>query len=526
MIQLLILEFGLVLLSVVLAFLAPRLGGGMFGALERRFAALARRKTLAVVVVGIAAAIAGAIPRIVQGLPRPQKHDEFSYLLAADTFAHGRLTNPTHPRWKHVETVHILQQPTYMSMYPPGQGMTLAFGQALFGHPWFGVWVSSALMCALICWALQAWLPPTWALFGGFLAIARISTFSYWVGDYHGGTVACVGGSLMLGALPRFLRRRDWRSGTLFALGLAIVANSRPFEGFAMTAAIGGIFIWSLFRAPFKGGKPIPVLAFAPMAGIVLVAAAAMMYYDWRITGSPLLRPYDLNRSQYAVANLFVWEGPKPTPVYRHEVMRDFYTNWEMIGFNLSRGWGGWEAGIYERIFRVWFFYVGPLLTIALFPLGRVIKDKRLRLLTIIAAFSFVILSTAIFISPHYVAPYTALFYAILLQGLRHVRQWRFRAKAVGLGIMRAIPVICLVLIGFRAAAEPLHWSLLSDAATWSSYFTPDYLREDVIARLKRMGGTAPDHRPLQARSRGSSGVGLQRRRYRQFAGSLVAGDG
>src|SRR5262249_31341839 len=137
-----------------------------------------------------------------------------------------------------------------------------------------------------------------------------------------------------------------------------------------------------------------------------------------------------------------------------------------------------------------WFFYISPIFTLALFPLlARVAKDKRMRLLMLIGAVAAVILSVSIYFSPHYVAPYTVLIYAVILQGLRHVRTWRFRGKEIGFALVRAIPVICVVLIGFRAAAEPLHWSLLSDAATWSSYFTPDYLREDVINGLKRAGG-------------------------------------
>ena len=64
-------------------------------------------------------------------IPHPFIPDDFSFLLAADTFAHGRLANPTPVMWVHFETIHVDMLPTYMSMYFPGQALVLAAGKVL-----------------------------------------------------------------------------------------------------------------------------------------------------------------------------------------------------------------------------------------------------------------------------------------------------------------------------------------------------------------------------------------------------------
>jgi hypothetical protein len=192
--------------------------------------ALARHKTWSCVALGVMVLAVRAVLLPIWPIPKPTIYDEFSYLLQADTFAHGRLTNPAHPLWQFFESIYIVQQPTYASRFPPGQGLALAIGQLLFGHPWFGVWLSAGLLAAALCWALQGWLPSGWALLGAFIGF-ELCLFSYWMNSYWGGAVAAIGGALVIGAWVRIVRAKQWRYAWLFGIGAVIVILARPFEG-------------------------------------------------------------------------------------------------------------------------------------------------------------------------------------------------------------------------------------------------------------------------------------------------------
>src|SRR6202044_3340315 len=212
-------QWELVFLAALAIWLAPFALGKSLRRLRAAFKRLANHRAASIALCGIWPIVIRLSLLGIYPVPEPSIHDEFSHLLLADTLVHGRLTNPPHPQWRHFESIHIIQQPTYNSMYPPGQGAFLAFGVWLFREPWVGVVLSVGLMFAAMCWMMQAWLPPKWALFGTLLAILAFGVTSPWMNSYLGGAVPGIGGALVLGAV-RGLRQTGPRIRQSIWLGI------------------------------------------------------------------------------------------------------------------------------------------------------------------------------------------------------------------------------------------------------------------------------------------------------------------
>ena len=431
-----------------------------FPSIEQWFGKLARKKNASLVAVGLLVLISRAALIPLLGFPEPRWHDEFSYLLAGDTFAHGRVTNPTHPMWMYFESFHIIQQPTYMSMYPPAQGLVLALGERL-GHPWIGQCLVTALMCSALCWMLQGWLPPAWALFGAFLAALRLGILSYWMNGYWSASVVALGGALVVGAVPRLKRTAKLQDAIWLILGLAILANSRPYEGLLLGFAAAVALLGWLAGSRRPKFTVILSRVILPIAVVGTLAAIATGYYYHRVTGSAVRMTYEINRATYSQAPYFLWRQARPEPQYRHPIMREFYQR-EFQVYQQSRSLAGFMRNTGQKFRSLWSFYLGPVLTLPLLALPWTFRDRRMRFALLTSVFLLLGMTVETWTSPHYLAAATGLLYLVLIQCLRHLRMWRWRERPLGLAMVRSIPVICcamivlrLIAIAARAPIEP-----------------------------------------------------------------------
>ena len=440
----------------------------------RAFRRVAARPRTAVALVG-AVALLVSVGLSARRMPLAWCQDENSYLLAADTFASGRLTNPTHPMWEHFESFHIIHQPTYASKYPPGQGLALAAGQVLTGRPIVGVWASFALACAATCWMLQGWTRLRWALLGGLLAALQPNFHGgagrpggtegvSWSQSYMGGAVAMLGGALLYGALPRALRRPRAAYGVVMGLGLAVLANSRPYEGLVASVPVGVLLLYRLLRPGPSSARDLAVRVLAPMAVVLGLAAAAMGYYNWRVTGRPLTMPYQVHEKTYAAAPTPFWAAYNPAPEYHHEAMRRQHVDETKAITDSVRTVEGYFRFFSHQLYRLLGFYVGPfLMPLLILPVVlRRSGPMRFAALTCLLVFATVLTTTGVW--PHYVAPAVALYLLLVVEGFRHLRVLRLfglRVGRVAAMVTLAFVVLSTALVMVYGVTNlGLHWTL------------------------------------------------------------------
>jgi hypothetical protein len=430
-------ELLLILLLVAFFLLCPR-------GLKRRLRVLGsvilrpfqRRKPIALVLVCLAPlllriALLPAVPP-----PIPFIADEFSHLLLADTLASGHLANPPHPMAAHFETLYVLQQPVYASIYPPGHGFVMAIAQLVGLRPWFGVLAETGIMLLAIAWMLRAWFPSRWVLLGVLIAIVHLGV---WMNCYWGGSLPAAGGALVVGSLTRLAGRARALDGFVLGLGLTILVNTRPYEAVLVGLVTSLALAVIVFRSHATPWRDKWRLILAPIACSLAAGAALTCVYNFGVTGRPLLFPYMVSRQQYGVPQTLAFQAPVPPPVSKpYQDVMDTY-RWQRAEHDRLRHLRAFWKFNGEKLASFWHFYLHPLCAVPLLFLPWALRSRNMRFL--LGGGLFVTLGTALypFYFPQYSAPVAGVLLIFLVQGLRLLSARTRHARGGGLLIPGAV---------------------------------------------------------------------------------------
>ncbi len=450
------------LLVVIVGWWHPNLWRKGFRRIERGWRRIAEQPLKAgLLIITVSLLLSAGLSTIVRW-PAPVIADEFSYLLAADTFAAGRLTNPRHPFGEHFESLHIIQNPSYASKYQPAQGLLLAASRRIAGSPVFGLWASIALGCLAIYWMLLAWSRRQHALLGALLAAVHPIVLE-WGQNFWGGGLPLLGGALTLGATGRICRSPRRRDGLILGVGLAILANCRPFEGAVLGLLCAALAGYALLRREIVT-TPAHFLKVAIMPLLVLLPVVSMMgFYNKRVTGNPFRMPYLTHQQTYAIATPFIWQSLQPQPVYRHDSIRRFYLEYELESWRSVRSLSGFikkgvirKVGILLRSYLATMPMALVLIFALLWPFLRPItlwREKQLRRLWILFGCFLVMVLGETWLLPHYIAPAAGLIFLLAVESWRLVRVWKVGRKRTGLWLSRAVllgSLLAVINLGFR----------------------------------------------------------------------------
>lgn len=307
--------------------------------------------------------MAGLMPFIYQrGAPLPGVHDEFSYLLAGQTFAEGRLTNPSPPEHEAFQGFHILVSPSYQSKYLPGIGLQLALG-FLIGMPIAGVWLTVALNGLAAYWMSRAIVGPRMAWGIGLIALFHFGLNGYFAHSYWGGSLFLLAGLLEVGGFFRLQRTPTLRASIAFGLGAALMLLTRPLEGGIFSLILTFLLLIPAIRKGPLALKPLIWRGFLPGGVIVAAAAVFLLAYNHRVTGDALRLPYMAYRAQFPTSRLLTW---KESEVDRASMPKEFRKLAAMVDAQRPQDAGDWFEHSRATILKWSHFFLPLVLAIPL----------------------------------------------------------------------------------------------------------------------------------------------------------------
>lgn len=501
-------EAALAMALVSAGLVFPKPGRQILVALHRVLRPLERRPKLAILLAGILPVVLRLVLLIWHPEPHARTMEEHNNLLQADTYAHWRLANPMHPLAVVLQSYQVIQWPHYMSSRPPLSSLFLFVGQVLFDSPFLGNLLGVGLVSACLCWMLLGWVPRRWAVLGSVVAICQFTIFGYWTNSYWAPTVPVLGGGLLLGLVPRIENNSTAIHALLLAVGTALLAGTRPFEGFICFVIVG---LWLLIRFVRREQRSqlfprLRTFVVPAMAGGILIVLG-QLGYNQATTGKATLMPYQIWRASQTSVPPFLWQPISREPLTFYYEGARLFAKWEIgrvaplhegtmesyarllgrhastlrevVGFLLiipllcwsstwfSReprrrdvlllGLGSW-AVIYA-LYNANGLYRGIALLIVMAVSLRW-RDGKYRLPLLLVLGGGVATNLSSFYMENYFLPFVPALLVLIVTGLRNLHAWdRVRGTGSSLGgfLVLGCGAMLLIQIGASALGRPLY---------------------------------------------------------------------
>jgi hypothetical protein len=149
--------------------------------------------------------------------------------------------------------------------------------------------------------------------------------------------LAAGGGALVLGAAYRLIRApsapKTWVTAcnaVVLALGLLVLANSRPYEGLWFALPVMMVLLVNLVRRKLPIRMALLRSAVLPFLVVMAMGGGAMLAYNHAVTGRWAEMPYAAYAKASDPVPVFLWQRMPPHASPKDEVLRRFQEEGEL----------------------------------------------------------------------------------------------------------------------------------------------------------------------------------------------------
>ncbi|MCH2201958.1 MAG: glycosyltransferase family 39 protein [Fuerstiella sp.] len=234
----------------------------------------------------------------------PTYHDEYSYLLQAETFAAGRLSWPPAPvRPDLFHQFHVLNEHRTASRYFPWTGLwTSLFLQT--GRPIIGHWLAGALAAGFFYLAASEVLRPQAALTAGLLigCSPGLALFSNMLLAHHPTLLAL---SVFLWTMIRLIRYPTMTLTLICGISLSLAMLGRPMTAAGFALPWGLVFGWRIVWSTESQWSSQRFQLLACMAVPLTVGFVGLGVLNQETTGSFFRSPYQEYTETYTPRHVY-----------------------------------------------------------------------------------------------------------------------------------------------------------------------------------------------------------------------------